>query len=74
MSTRRKRLELWTETKRVVEVDGVPIIKTTTCCCKAPCASARDCMLKSGHKSRCACFCHSKRVQKSDLRANGIEP
>lgn len=74
MVTRRRHLQFWTETKRVVEVDGVAIVKQTTCCCKAPGASARDCMLKAGHKTRCRCFCHSKLVQKSDLQANGVVP
>lgn len=61
MPSRRKILEYWTEVKRVV--DGQ--VKQTCCCCKAPGATAKECMIAAGHKSRCACFCHSKKLSKN---------
>jgi hypothetical protein len=73
MVARRKSGEFWTETKRVVEVEGVPIVKVTSCCCAAPGSTAKGCSIVAGNKTRCRCFCHSKRVQKSDLRANGVQ-
>ena len=54
--TTRKVLTHWTEVHKVINGE----VKVTTCCCKAPGASARDCMLKTGNKTRCRCFCHSK--------------
>ncbi len=60
--TKRKIKEFWTEVKRVLpDANGEPVVKETTCCCARPGASARDCMLVAGHKSRCGCFGHSKR-------------
>jgi hypothetical protein len=60
--TKRKHLAHWHEVKRVViGPDGEPMVKQTTCCCKDPGASARDCMLRAGNKTRCRCWCHSKK-------------
>lgn len=61
MVTRRKRHEFWTEVKRIV--DGV--VKVTTCCCAAPGSTAKGCATVAGNKTRCRCFCHSKRLPKN---------
>ena len=64
MTTYRKRHEHWTETKRVVAgPDGEPAVKQVTCCCEAPAATAKQCQQVSGNKSRCRCFCHSRKVE-----------
>lgn len=60
MPTRRKILEYWTEVHRAVGDE----VKVTTCCCKLPGATARQCQEAAGHKSRCGCFCHSKKLAK----------
>jgi hypothetical protein len=61
MVTRRKRLEYWTEVKRVV--DGQ--VKVTTCCCAAPGATRKGCATAAGNKSPCGCFCHSMKLPKN---------
>lgn len=59
MTTHRKRFEFYTETKRVVVVDGKPVVKQVTCCCAAPAATRKGCSTVAGNKSPCGCFCHS---------------
>jgi hypothetical protein len=58
--TKRKILEYWTEVKRIVNGE----VKQTACCCKDPGESRRDCMLKSGNKTPCRCFCHDTKKLK----------
>jgi hypothetical protein len=58
MATRRKVRDYWTEVKRVVIRDGAPEVKQTTCCCEAPGALAKECMIASGNKTPCRCDCH----------------
>lgn len=60
--TRRKHLEYWTEVKRVVG----DAVKVTTCCCAAPGATAKGCSIVAGNKSRCGCYCHSRRILRRD--------
>lgn len=59
MVTRRKRYEYWTEVKRVIDGE----VKVTTCCCAAPGATAKECSVAAGNKTRCRCFCHSKKLK-----------
>lgn len=61
MVTRRKIKEFWTETHRAVGDE----VKVVTCCCASPGASAKECALAAGNKTRCRCFCHSKRLPKN---------
>ena len=56
--TKRPFKQFWTEVKRVCLKDGKPEVKQTTCCCKDPGESRRDCMIKAGHKNPCRCYCH----------------
>lgn len=55
MATFRKILKYWTESKRIVNGE----VKQVTCCCKDPAMSRRSCMLKSGNKTPCRCWCHA---------------
>lgn len=66
--TRRKVLEYWTETHRVVGDE----VKVLTCCCPAAGATAKECQTVKGTKTRCACFCHSKLTEKQ-ARTKRIE-
>jgi hypothetical protein len=60
MVTRRKWLEFWTETKRVVKgPDGEPFVKQVRCCCADPAGTRQSCRDASGNKTPCRCFCHS---------------
>lgn len=54
MTTRRKILTHWTETKRIVNGE----VKQTTCCCAAPGAKAKECSRVAGNKTPCRCDCH----------------
>ena len=64
MTTYRKVLEHWTETKRVVLRDGVPEVKQVTCCCTLPAGPSDFCAASRGCTGRCRCFCHSKKPQR----------
>lgn len=66
MVTRRKHKQYWTEAKRVVLVDGVPIVKQTVCCCAVPAGTRRECSVGSGNKTPCRCFCHSNELPKNE--------
>lgn len=57
MTTRRKHLDFWTETKRIVAGD----VKQTTCCCDAPGATRKGCAVVSGKTTPCRCDCHPRR-------------
>ena len=58
--------EYWTKVKRLVHVDndqfGELVVKETSCCCKAPGESRRECMTAAGNKTPCRCHCHSKKL------------
>lgn len=54
MTTRRKILDHWTETKRIVDGE----VKQTTCCCASPGSKAKECASASGNKTPCRCDCH----------------
>lgn len=54
MTTRRKVLDYWTETKRIVNGE----VKQNFCCCAAPGAKAKECSIVAGHKTPCRCDCH----------------
>ena len=62
--TKRERHEYWTEVKRIVVVDGEPVVKVSTCCCAAPGSTRKGCATVAGNKTPCRCFCHNtKRVK-----------
>ena len=64
MTTWRKHLTHWTETKRVVpNKKGEPTVKVTTCCCAGPGLTRNQCRAASGNKSPCRCFCHSDKLE-----------
>lgn len=52
---------LYTETKRIVERNGEPVVKTTTCCCRGPGLTPRGCSDAAGNKTPCRCDCHRKK-------------
>ena len=54
MTTRRKILTCWTETKRIVSGE----VKQTCCCCAAPGAKPKECAKLAGNKTPCRCDCH----------------
>lgn len=60
--TKRKYKKYWTEVKRVVEVDGEPVVKQTTCCCAAPGETPKGCSVVAGNKTPCRCHCHRKTI------------
>jgi hypothetical protein len=63
MVTRRKWLDYWTETKRVVVgPDGEPTVKQVICCCADPAGTPQSCRDAKGNKTPCRCWCHSKKL------------
>lgn len=59
MTVRRKVRTYWTRVQRVViDGDGQPQVKDTTCCCKAAGALRRICARVSGNRTPCRCDCH----------------
>jgi hypothetical protein len=44
----------------VIDDDGVPQVKSTTCCCGAPGALRRVCARVSNNKTPCRCNCHPR--------------
>lgn len=53
--TRRKILEHWTETKRIVGGE----VRVRVCCCAEPGSKAKDCATAAKHKTKyCRCDCH----------------
>lgn len=64
--TFRKWLDYWTEVKRVVLVDGEPVVKQTSCCCEEPGMSRRQCSDSPKRrypiKMPCRCYCHSTTI------------
>ena len=52
--------ELWTRVQRVIiDPDGNPQVKDTTCCCGAPGGMRRLCARAMGNKTPCRCHCHA---------------
>lgn len=68
MTTYRKIHEHWTETKRVVAVDGEPFVKQVTCCCDVPAGDAMGCAIVRRCKTRCRCACHRTSVVDKAMR------
>jgi hypothetical protein len=61
---RHRRYEYWTTVERIVlNDDGEPQLKSTTCCCKSPGRTRKECQLAASHKNPCRCFCHSKKLK-----------
>ena len=56
MTTWRKVLNYWTETKRIVGGE----VKQTVCCCGSPGARPKECayLSKPRRKTPCRCDCH----------------
>jgi hypothetical protein len=54
--TKRRRLEYWTEVKRVENGE----VAQTTCCCAAPGSTRKGCAIVAGNKSPCRCACHPR--------------
>ena len=60
-STKTRVHEFWVRTQKIVmDREGQPQVKDTTCCCKAPGALRRVCARAQGNKTPCRCACHSK--------------
>lgn len=64
MATWRKRLDYWTETKRVVNGEVVSV----TCGCADPGGTSKTCRLWSGNKTNCRCHCHRVRRMEEEQK------
>ncbi len=61
---RHRSCEYWTTVDRIVlDDDGEPQLKSTSCCCKAPGGTRKECQLAMGNRTPCSCFCHSKKLK-----------
>jgi len=51
----------WTRVQKVViDKNGDPQVKDTTCCCAAAGGLRRVCARAAGNKTPCRCACHGK--------------
>lgn len=61
VSKRKTHDGMYTEVKRIVVREGEPEVKQTSCCCKAPGDTRKECANVTGNKTPCRCDCHSKK-------------
>lgn len=55
-----RSMKNWTTVKRIViDADGEPQLKETSCCCAVAGGTRKECSAKAGNKTPCRCYCHA---------------